>query len=111
MNHTINTAQVNKCTVSSQRFYNTFILFAFFGSFPEFICQLFSFVFQYCTDRTNSTATRTVYFNNAEVNLFFQQVLQWFTTCSSCLGSRNKYSYTVGNCNYTAFDYFCNHTC
>ena len=111
MNHTINTANINKCTVRSERFHNTGILLAYFGICPEFFCLLLTLVIENGTNRTYGTSSLLCYFNNTERNFLLKKSVKAFTSCSSCLRSRDKYSYTVGYSDKTALNDFGNNTC
>lgn len=76
MNHTVDTAQINKSPVRGQALYHTGVFLANLGGFPELISQCFALILQNRTDGTNRTAAAAVDLNDAEADFLLKQIIQ-----------------------------------
>ena len=96
MNHSVDAAEVNECTVGSKRLNFALEYVAHLNVLPELssCCVLLSG--ENSLDRTYSLASLLVYFDHLELNGLLEELLELLVTTHSSLRCRDKYSYAVG---------------
>ncbi len=104
MNHTVNTAKVNKSTVSGHGFNLALVDLTNHCLCPESIRRFGEPVFENGADRADSALAFFVHFDNAEFNHFMQQILDRVVAGSGGKGRGYKYPDAAGGNQYAAFN-------
>ena len=113
VNHTIDAAQVYKCTIAGQGLYFALVSCTNFCSFPELFLCSFLFSLLYGTNGANCSSSVFVDFENYKPNLGLYQCIQFSPSRQAALRCRNEYPYAsvsnddaaLYNALYSAFQY------
>ena len=106
VNHTVHTADIDKCTIAGQGLDNTVVFLAYFHFIPELFNTLTAFGLGNTANRTDNTFSGTVNLCNTQADRFVQQLGKFRFPRQIGLAGRDKNTNAVNVYHNAALIFF-----